>query len=81
MRINFDNLQNAVQAVFVIIVGDDWNSIMNDYVRATNYATIFFFVCLTIFGNIILMTLFLAILLREFDDVDSLRDKNMVETI
>ena len=67
--------------MFVIIVGDDWNSIMNDYVRATNYATIFFFVFLTIFGNIILMTLFLAILLREFDDVDSLRDKNMVETI
>lgn len=81
LRLNFDNLQNALQAVFVIIVGDDWNSIMYDYVRATNYATIFFFVVLTIIGNIILMTLFLAIMLREFDNVDSLRDENMVNSI
>jgi hypothetical protein len=70
-----------MQAVFVIIVGDDWNSIMYDYVRATNYATIFFFIFLTIFGNIVLMTLFLAILLREFDNVDTFRDENMVNTI
>jgi hypothetical protein len=81
LRINFDNLQNAARAVFVIIVGDDWNSIMDDYVRATNYMSIFFFIMITIFGNIVLMTLFLAIFLREFDNVDALRDENMVTTI
>ena len=36
---------------------------------------------ITIFGNIVLMTLFLAIFLREFDNVDALRDENMVTTI
>lgn len=81
LRNNFDNLQNAARAVFVIIVGDDWNSIMDDYVRATNYMSIFFFVLLTILGNIVLMTLFLAIFLREFDNVDALRDENMVSTL
>ncbi len=81
LRINFDNLSNAARAVFVIIVGDDWNSIMDDYVRATNYMSIFFFVLITIFGNIVLMTLFLAIFLREFDNVDALRDENLVSSL
>ena len=81
LRINFDNLSNAARAVFVIIVGDDWNSIMYDYVRATSYMSIFFFVLITIFGNIVLMTLFLAIFLREFDNVDALRDENLVSSL
>jgi Ion transport protein len=78
LRVNFDTFPNALQAVFVIIVGDDWNSTMSDYVRATSYATILFFVFLTIFGNIVLMNLFLAILLREFDNVEALREERMV---
>ena len=81
LRTNFDNLSNAARAVFVIIVGDDWNTYMDDYVRATNDMSIFFFVLLTIFGNIVLMTLFLAIFLREFDNVDALRDENLVSSL
>ena len=67
--------------MIVIILGDDWNSIMYDYVRATNYMNILFFVLITIFGNIVLMTLFLAIFLREFDNVDALRDENLVSSL
>jgi hypothetical protein len=53
---------------------------MANYVRATSYASIVFFVFLTIFGNIVLMNLFLAILLREFDNVDALREERFVDT-
>ena len=67
-RVNFDNLQNAIVAVLVLIVGDNWNNIMTDYVRATSMGTTIFFISLEIFGNIILLNLFLAILLRQFED-------------
>lgn len=70
-RVNFDNLQNAVVAVLVLIVGDNWNEIMADYVRATSMSTTFFFISLEIFGNIILLNLFLAILLRQFEESDA----------
>jgi voltage-dependent calcium channel L type alpha-1D len=67
-RINFDGLGDALLGVFVIVIGDDWNSIMAQYVRATNLWSVFYFISLTIMGNIVLLNLLLAILLREFED-------------
>lgn len=43
---------------------------MSDYVRATSMSTTVFFITLEIFGNIILLNLFLAILLRQFEDIE-----------
>ena len=63
-RVNFDNIQNAITAVLIIIVNDDWNYIMSTYVKATSTASIAYFYTLTIFGNIVLLNLFVAILLR-----------------
>lgn len=63
-RVNFDRLENAIVAVLILIVGDNWNEIMSDYVRATDMGSVIFFITLEVFGNIILLNLFLAILLR-----------------
>ena len=51
-----------------MIMGDNWSSYMADYVRATSIASALFFISLTIIGNVILLNLFLAIMLKEFED-------------
>lgn len=66
-RQNFDNFPNALLYIFILVIGDDWNQVMSEYVRLTNLWSILFFVTLTAFGNLILMNLFLAILLTEFE--------------
>ena len=54
--------------IFVLLVNDDWNSYMFDYVRASSDGTILFFIAVTVLGNIILLNLFLAILLKDFEE-------------
>lgn len=54
--------------IFILLVGDDWNAIMFDYVRATNKWTVLFFVVTTCIGNLLLLNLFLAILLKDFEN-------------
>eukprot|EP00347_Sterkiella_histriomuscorum_P019834 403340124 len=66
-RLNFDTWVNAMITIFVLLVGDDWNQLMIDYARASSFWVVIFFVTLTIFGNIILLNLFLAILLKDFE--------------
>ena len=51
-----------------MFIGEDWNSVMYDHYRATNSLTIVYFMFLFIFGNLILLNLFLAILLKNFEE-------------
>lgn len=41
---------------------------MQDHIRCTNWGAMVYFVTLCIIGNIILVNLFLAILLKNFED-------------
>jgi len=77
-RDNFNNVGTALTTVFIVIIGEDWNWTMYQWVRAYGAASavsyniaIFFFLLLMIFGNIVLFSLFTAILLRNFDSVSS----------
>jgi Ion transport protein len=60
--------------VLILIVGDNWNNITADYVRATDFGSLAFFISLEVFGNIIMLNLFMAILLRQFEQ-KNLEDK------
>ena len=69
-RDNFNNIGWALTTVFIIIIGEDWNWSMYQWARAYGYGSsvsyhiaIYFFVVLMIFGNIVLFSLFTAILL------------------
>ena len=60
--------------IFIVIVGDDWTDIMYDHYRVmyttpgeNPYVSVIFFMILYIFGNLVLLNLFLAILLANFD--------------
>ena len=74
-RDNFNNIGYSLTTVFISIIGEDWNWTMYQWVRAygngssvsTNIA-LFYFLVLMMFGDIVLLSLFTAILLRNFQD-------------
>ena len=70
-RLNFDDFWTGFLTIFIIFIGEDWNAVMYDHVRATGVFSIFFFIFLFVIGNIILLNLFLAILLKNFEEPPS----------
>ena len=67
-RSNFNTFMDAMVTVFGILIGENWNSTMYDYLRAGSKTVYVFFISLFIFGNLILLNLFLAILLKNFEE-------------
>jgi hypothetical protein len=74
-RANFDTPLGGIITIIIVMIGDDWNSVMYDHYRAlaveapsSAYLAVFFFVVLFITTNLILLNLFLAILLNNFSD-------------
>ena len=69
-RENFNTISNALFTVFVIIVAEDWNVVMYTYVRALGATesgrtlAIIYFIALFVMGNIIMLALFTALLLK-----------------
>ena len=81
-RENFNSIGNAMVTVFVIIVAEDWNIVMYTYVRALEASSvgrnlaIAYFIGLFIIGNIMMLALFTALLLkRQNKDTIKLEDK------
>ena len=76
-RPNFDNIGMAFVSIFIVFIGEDWNNVMYTTERVTGWIAnaifLLFYVCL----NLILLNLFLAILLKNFDEVvDNDKDGN-----
>ena len=76
-RDNWNNVGFALTTVFILIIGEDWNWTMYQWVRAygagsvgNEILAIFFFIVLMIVGNIVLFSVFTAILLQNFDQVE-----------
>lgn len=67
-RVNFNDPWYGFITIFIIFIGEDWNSAMYDHVRGTSSWSIIFFVLIFIAGNLILLNLFLAILLKRFEE-------------
>ena len=66
-RINFDTLGWTFVTIFEVLLGEGWNDIMYSCMRATGYHTALYYVALVMGGNIVMLNLFLAILLGNFD--------------
>jgi len=72
---NFDNFTNAILTVFVVLANDGWTPIYWDHYRVVSkLGSTIYFHFLVIFGQWILFNLFLAILLKEFDERSLLQD-------
>ena len=77
-RANFDSLMWASLTVFEIMIGENWNGVMYDHMRSGSYVSAIFFVGLVILGNIIMLNLFLAILLGNFDRARNMGEKKKI---
>lgn len=78
-RSNFDTLLQAFVTIFQILTGENWNSIMYDGWQACGWPAVLYFVSLVVLGNFVVLNLFLAILISQFqtdpEDLDNGRDK------
>ena len=66
-RNNFDDILTSCRTVFAIMIGDDWHVVLYKCVLATSWVSSIYLITLILFGNIIMLNLFLAILLGNFD--------------
>lgn len=72
---NFDTLTNAIATVFIVLTADGWSAIYFAHRRAVqNALPTGFFIILIIIGQRVLLNLFLAILLENFDE-NTLREE------
>jgi len=77
-RASFDDLSYAALSVFENMIGDGWNAMMYEHMRSIGLGSSFYFIGLVIFGNIIMLNLFLAILLGNFDRARSFGEKKKI---
>ena len=67
-RANFNTFLTGFTTIFIVFIGEDWNASMYDHVRTRGMGAVFFFISLFILGNLVLLNLFLAILLKNFEE-------------
>jgi hypothetical protein len=73
---NFDNFLWSFTTVFVLLTEDGWMDIYEQYYRAVSgVKATFYFLSLYILGTKIILNLFIAILMNNFDE-DSKRLEN-----
>jgi hypothetical protein len=71
-RENFDNVGPALTTVFILILGEDWPGIMYNYIRVYDGSlwVALYFVFVFCLGNLMMLSLFTAILLANFEGGD-----------
>ena len=66
---NFDTFLWGFTTVFVLLTQDSWSGLYQSYFLATGYLkSTLYYITFQIIGPRILLNLFVAILLRNFDD-------------
>lgn len=82
-RENFNTIGSALITVFIVIAGEDWNAVMYTYVRALeetnggrNLAKAYF-VSLFMIGNIMMLALFTALLLKNQSQTSERREAQL----
>lgn len=80
-RENFDNAMNAITTVFIVTLGEDWPGVMYNYTRVYNHSwlVMLYFVITYSIGNFMLLSLFTAVLLENFNDGDDDSDSDAKE--
>ena len=70
-RAHFDNFWWAFVTVFQVLTGENWNEVLyNTMFAAGPGAAVIYFVALNVVGNYLILNLFLAILLGNFEQDD-----------
>lgn len=77
-RTNFDEIVWAIITIFEVLMGEAWNEIMYGCIRSVGSLASVYFIALVVGGNIIMLNLFLAILLGNFDKARNFQQKKKV---
>eukprot|EP00931_Biecheleriopsis_adriatica_P023690 TRINITY_DN14902_c0_g1_i1.p1 TRINITY_DN14902_c0_g1~~TRINITY_DN14902_c0_g1_i1.p1 ORF type:complete len:2368 (-),score=487.75 TRINITY_DN14902_c0_g1_i1:53-7156(-) len=67
-RAHFDTFVWSFVTIFQILTGENWNTVMYDGMRAAGWPALFYFLFVVLFGNFVILNLFLAILMSNFDE-------------
>jgi hypothetical protein len=62
-RYNFNSFGYSLITIFVLLTAENWNSILYQFIDKDGWGASMYFVTIIIFGNIMVLNLFLAILL------------------
>jgi Ion transport protein len=65
---NFETLYNATTTVFAVMMNDNWHSIMFEYYKSKGVAAQAYFIITIIVLNTMMMNLFLALILENFEN-------------
>lgn len=68
-RLNFNSFFNGLILVFTLLTNEEWNLRMYEAMNSQGPAASLFYVTVLIIGNYILLKLFLAILLSDFEEL------------
>eukprot|EP00753_Platysulcus_tardus_P017551 PLAT6433.7.p1 GENE.PLAT6433.7~~PLAT6433.7.p1 ORF type:complete len:1917 (-),score=1127.16 PLAT6433.7:88-5337(-) len=67
-RVNFDSFGSSVLTLFIITTGEDWNAVFYDAMTSSSsWAAPFFLIGWFIYSNYILVNLFIAVILENFE--------------
>lgn len=66
-RLNFDSISYSILTVFVCITGQ-WTDIMHYTAKRVGHWSVFFFLINVLVGNLMLLNLFLAIILKNVEE-------------
>ena len=73
---HFDTLGWALVTIFQVLSGENWNVVLYDCMRGAGlFKAPIFFLILVIMGNFIILNLFLAILLINFDGLSEAQEQ------
>jgi voltage-dependent calcium channel L type alpha-1D len=70
-RQNYDDIFSAILSTFQVLLGEKWNEVMYLGYQAQPRMAVLYFIGLVLFGKIILLNLFLAILLGQFNQASN----------
>lgn len=67
---HFDTLGWAFVTVFQILTGENWNEVLYNGMKVSGATAVMYFLSLSVVGNYVILNLFLAILLEQFEQED-----------
>jgi voltage-dependent calcium channel T type alpha-1I len=67
-RFNFNSFGYSLITIFVLLTSENWNDILINFIHKDGFEASLYFVSIIIFGNIMVLNLFLAILLNFISD-------------
>lgn len=79
-RGNFESFGWSLVTVFQVLTGENWNEVLYNGIQATSFGQgVVYFVLLNVVGNYIILNIFMAILLGNFEEDDEEEEEDQEE--